>query len=85
METAAIIHKIQSLRSDGLLQACNPKSNSGIAASRYLYWEPSSLIQPFMALQIEFFLACLSALFISDGERDGFITFSVIPLLGSHA
>lgn len=30
-------------------------------------------------------MAWLSALFISDGEKDGFITLSVIPLLGSHA
>lgn len=33
MEDAAKIHKIQGLRSDGLLQACTPKLNLGIAAS----------------------------------------------------
>jgi len=47
---------MQCLRSDGISQACTPKSNSGIVTSRHLYLEPSSLIETFMAFQMEVFL-----------------------------
>lgn len=52
---------------------------------RHLYLEPSSLIQPFMALQMEVFLGLfICPLYLRwKGGMD--LSLFVIPLLGSHA